>query len=204
MRDTLDIVINNEITSAITEIAQSNDKSIDPIYNVLLTVMGMIAVALITAFSQHWISKKAIRADFEKLNKQMKLDFEKVNFQFKTDFDKIGLQVKSDFHMKMKFDSISNIRTIISDLITTTDSDYNKTVDQRKMLYLINQAQIVLDIENEEENRLACLITELGHAVNADRSVIEEYESSRSILIIQREIIELTRIILRAKQNIEI
>ncbi len=159
----------------------------------------MIAVAFITVISQHWISKKSVRADLEKLNKQMKSDFENFNSQFKYDVDKIGLQVKSDFQMKMKFDWILNVRKVIADLITTTDPEYNTTIDRRKMLYLINQAQLILDVNNKDEDKLARLITELGHV--ADYADTRGEGSVDEILKVQAEIISQTRIVLKEKQE---
>ena len=188
MRDTIDVVFNSKLTSAVAEIASNSKNSIDPIYHVIITVLGMLLVALITVFSQHLITKKTILADFEKINSQIKSDIEK-----------IGLQVKSDFQMRIKFEWISNLRLIISELITTTDPDYNATIDRKKMLFLINQAQIMLNIKNEKEKELACMLTELGHVADYDK--LEKEEANPKILNVQTRITEQTRLILREKEE---
>jgi|GEM_PF-1926998 len=188
MRDTIDVVINSELTSAVAKMASNDKSSIDPIYHVVITVVGMLLVAVITVLSQHLITKKTIRADFKKINSQIHSDIEK-----------IGLQVKSDFQMKIKFDWISNLRLIISELITTTDPDYNDSIDRKKMLFLINQAQIMLNINNKNEDKLACMLTEIGHVADYDK--LEKEEANIRILDVQSRITEQTRLILREKEE---
>jgi len=198
MKDTLNIITDPNFNYAFVKLAKDNN-SMEPIYQVLFTVLGMIIVAIITVMSQHWITKKNIRADFDKLNKQISTDFEKAKTQLKLDIEKNRLQVLSDFKMKIIYNWISSIRVIIADLITTTDPDFNDSIDKVKMLHLINQAQLLLDENIYDERNLNKCLSDLGTIIN-DNSIMNK-SISFEILRIQNDIINSTRAIIKKKQN---
>ena len=141
-----------------------------------ITVIGMLLVALITSLFHILITRQVIKADIHK----------------------IKIQASSDFQFKNRFEWISNFRKIIAELLTTTDPDNKNSVDKHRMIFYINQAQLMLDSNKPDEKELSELITKLGTYSDYwnDSSKISEI----NILKIQSEITEKTKSMLNKKQ----
>ncbi|OFX19492.1 MAG: hypothetical protein A2033_08010 [Bacteroidetes bacterium GWA2_31_9] len=177
MQDTLKILledkVNNLLSDMVDKLSVQDSSNLNSTY---VTVIGMLLVAIITVTSQYLLIRKTIKADFEK----------------------IRLQIHSDFDFKNRYEWVSNFRQIISELITTTDPDYNKELNKTKMLLLINQAQIMLSDDIKEEKELEGLITKLG--MDADYLKSDTKESDKSILQTQDAILKRTKQLLNKKQ----
>jgi hypothetical protein len=177
MTDTLKVLLEdkliNVLNNTIDKLPIQDSSNLDSTY---VTVLGMLLVAIITIASQYLLIRKTIKADFEK----------------------IKTQIHSDFEFKNRYDWISHFRRIISELITTTDPDYNKEVDKIKMLSLINQAQIMLNDNVVEEKELEGLITKLGF--DADYFKSNTKEGEKNILLTQDSILKKTKLMLHKKQ----
>jgi hypothetical protein len=178
MTDSLKIQAIERITNTIDQNVDKILHSSDGIFSEsTITVIGMLLVAIITVLSQYLIMRKT----------------------FRTDFEKIREQISADFVSKSRLSWISDFRNIVSELITTTDPDYNVTLDKFKMCKLISQAQIMLDNSDKEERELGALITRLG--LHTDYWNDKSHESQVAILKIQDAVLESTRTLLSKKQN---
>ena len=163
----------NLLSDTVDKISVQDKSDLNSTY---ITVLGMLLVAIITVASQYLLIHKTIKADLSKMM----------------------LQIHSDFEFKNRHEWISNFRQIISELITTTDPDYNKEKNKTKMLLLINQAQIMLNDYITEEKELHDLITKLG--MYADHLELDDEERRDTVLFTQHEIITKTKILLHNKQ----
>jgi len=177
MRDTLKIILEDKVINLLSDTVDKlpvQDSS--DLNSTYVTVLGMLLVAIITVASQYLLIRKTIKADLEK----------------------IRLQIHSDFDFKNRYEWISNFRQIISELITTTDPDYNKKLNKTKMLLLINQAQIMLNDDIKDEKELEGLITKLG--MDADYLKSNTIEGDNNILLSQDAILKGTKKLLHKKQ----
>lgn len=174
MIDSLNVELSKNSIQLIHELTTKNGSTTSSILPVIITVIGMLLVALITNASQQIITRNAFKADLNKIQKQIELDF----------------------NSKNRFDWILNFRKLVSELILITDPIYNKEIDKLKMLSLITQIQIMLDNTDKDENELIGLITDLG--LKSD--MLKKDNGESEILRIHTSIADNTRILLKKKQ----
>lgn len=174
MIDSLKVELSKNSIQLIHEVTSKNSSNTSSILPVIITVIGMLLVALITIASQQIITRNAFKADLNKIQKQIELDF----------------------NSKNRFDWILNFRNLVSELILITDPIYNKEIDKLKMLSLITQTQIMLDNTDKDENELIGLITNLG--LKSD--MLKKANGESEILKIHSAITDKTRTLLKKKQ----
>jgi hypothetical protein len=167
-QDTLRVTV--DLANSIPQ--NSNSTFIDKEW---IPVVGMTLVALITIISQHLLTRRTT----------------------KSEFDKIRSQMESDFTSKIRFDWISSFRSKISELITSTDPEFNEAPDYLSILSLINYAQLMLSEYVPEEQELGSMLSELGLLTYIREK--KDVDNVTKSLMLQAKIVNQTKLVINKK-----
>lgn len=131
-----------------------------------ITVGGMVAAAMVAALVQWLVTKTVLRSEHKRLQAQLKTDFQLKQFS----------QWQNDF-----------VATI-SELLAHTDSEVYPTPERKKVVPLIQKAQLMLNLELDSHRKVNGLINELGLAVNK-----WEHKDMSEILRLHGSLLEASR-----------
>ena len=172
------------LTKILEELTSKPDSAI---ITAIISLGGMLIVAIMSIVTQIFITRHIVKSDFRK----------------------IQTQIQTEYDFKNRQEWINQFRKIIAELVTETDPELNDTFNKTRMISLINQAQLMLDTSKNDEKEIFGKITHLGMVVSdwhkdmLERTHYDNWEGvkdySEDIFPIQSSIIEKTRILLCSK-----
>lgn len=111
----------------------------------IITVFGMIGVAILTSVTQFIITKRVIVSEHER----------------------IRLQLDSEFKLKQHENWQIRFQNVASELLTELDPELNKDLNnERKSVEQIHKIQMMLNLEISSHYKLNSQVQELGLALN--------------------------------------
>ena len=169
------------LTNILANVTSKHDSAVT---TAIIGLGGMLIVAIMSVVTQIFITRHIIKSDFKK----------------------IQTQIETEYDFKRKQEWIIQFRKIIADLVTETDPDSDTKFSKTRMIWLINQSQLMLDKSKPLESEIFGLITHIGLTIN-DRDNNTKYceqsgdwenlkDYSDDILSLQTSIIDKTRILL--------
>lgn len=137
--------MNNETIQTLIKLLEAHlSKPDGAVVAAVITVIGMLGVAFLTAAIQWIVTKRMIESEYKRLRLQLKADFESRQYEM----------------WQERF-----IETI-SQLLKETDPETIRSFDSSKIVPLIHRSQLMLDLSKPIHSQVNSLITNLGLAVN--------------------------------------
>lgn len=143
-----------------------------------ITVFGMLGAAILGFMSQWIVTKTTLRAEHKRM-----LD------QLKSDRDIMLSQLRSEYHLRQEENWKETFRVTISELLSETDPEIHPDLNKTKVVPLIHRAQLILNTNDVNQQKINKLITELGLAVNG----WFETQDMTSIYILHGQLLEASR-----------
>ena len=161
------------IQKSLEELLNKQDSTVTASF---IAVFGMLSVALISGIIQYKVTKTIIRSEEDKM--------------------KLQLNAESKFRQyeswKNKFQEVS------SRLLKELDPELNKHIDnEEKLVALIHETQIMLNLEIQSHVNVNDLITVLGLEINGKRN----YYESEELLILHGRLVDAIRNIISIKKE---
>ena len=164
--------MENEILLSIQKLLEElSSKTDSTVIASLITIGGMIGVALLTGIVQYKITRKLINSDFQK----------------------IKVQLDNEYELKRNERWQERFQNVIAELLIEIDPIINRNkYNKYQCVSAIHKVQVLLDIRIKEHSYLNQLINELGRAVNGETEKYNEnaqLELHSNIVNASREII---------------